>query len=78
MMIRYVHIISSFTFLENLYSKNISDMFTKSIFNVCELPFVSKYVLQYCSKLRMSDEKVQRPPKIFLLLFKQSNHSSQD
>ena len=53
---------SSFTFLENLNSKNMSNMFTKSLFNAGKLPFISKYV-QFVCKLCLSDEKVQRPPK---------------
>ena len=32
---------SSFMFLENLNCINMFNMFTKNIFNVCKLPFVS-------------------------------------
>ena len=39
-------------------------MFTKTIFNLCKLQFVSKYV-QFAYKLREGSPTFERPRKIF-------------
>ena len=57
----------------------MSNMFTKSIFNVCKLQFVSKYVCKLHNyECREGPTTSERPAKIILLLSKQSSHSSRD